>query len=99
LSLLYVGVLVFFRSDGLFHFPLACGGFLFSMLLFFFLNAENLLFYPAEHVIYGDYVYKIWDEEMIKYVLGFFAPENMRIDVISKSFNSQGKSFRSTYHS
>ncbi|XP_062171748.1 nardilysin-like [Alnus glutinosa] len=51
--------------------------------------SENLLFYPAEHVIYGDYVYKIWDEEMIKYVLGFFTPENMRIDVISKSFNSQ----------
>lgn len=69
------------------------------LLFFFFKNAENLLFYPAEHVIYGDYVYKIWDEEMIKYVLGFFTPENMRIDVISKSFNSQGKSFRSTYHS
>ncbi|KAE8039413.1 hypothetical protein FH972_011826 [Carpinus fangiana] len=51
--------------------------------------AENLLFYPAEHVIYGEYVYKIWDEEMIKYVLGFFTPENMRVDVISKSFNSQ----------
>ncbi|KAK0597364.1 hypothetical protein LWI29_024553 [Acer saccharum] len=47
--------------------------------------AENLLVYPAEHVIYGDYVYKVWDEEMINYVLGFFKPENMRIDVVSKT--------------
>ncbi|KDP45687.1 hypothetical protein JCGZ_17294 [Jatropha curcas] len=48
--------------------------------------AENLLVYPAEHVIYGDYVHKIWDEEMIRHLLGFFKPENMRIDVVSKSF-------------
>ncbi|KAJ7964315.1 Insulin-degrading enzyme [Quillaja saponaria] len=47
--------------------------------------AGNLLFYPAEHVIYGDYVYKTWDEQTIKHVLGFFTPENMRIDVTSKS--------------
>lgn len=55
--------------------------------------AENLLLYPAEHVIYGDYVYKIWDEEMVKYLLGFFMPENMRIDVISKSFMSQDSQY------
>ncbi|KAL6967811.1 nardilysin [Sarracenia purpurea var. burkii] len=48
--------------------------------------AENLLIYPPEHIIYGDYAYKVWDEEMIKYVLGFFTPENMRVDVVSKSF-------------
>ncbi|GLT80672.1 hypothetical protein SLA2020_520990 [Shorea laevis] len=48
--------------------------------------AENLLVYPAEHVIYGDYVYKVWDEEMIKHVLSFFTPENMRIDLVSKTF-------------
>lgn len=51
--------------------------------------AENLLLYPAEHVIYGDYVYKLWDEELIKFVLDFFRPENMRIDVVSKTFNSE----------
>ncbi|XP_004300711.1 PREDICTED: insulin-degrading enzyme-like [Fragaria vesca subsp. vesca] len=45
----------------------------------------NLLRYSAEHVIYGDYVYETWDKELIEYVLGFFRPENMRIDVISKS--------------
>ncbi|XP_059626380.1 nardilysin-like isoform X1 [Cornus florida] len=49
--------------------------------------AENLLVYPPEHIIYGDYAYNVWDEEMIKYVLSFFTPENMRVDVVSKSFN------------
>ncbi|KAL9462608.1 hypothetical protein AB3S75_000582 [Citrus x aurantiifolia] len=48
--------------------------------------AGNLLIYPAEHVIYGDYMYEVWDEDMIKHLLGFFMPENMRIDVVSKSF-------------
>ncbi|KAK9944576.1 hypothetical protein M0R45_010137 [Rubus argutus] len=47
--------------------------------------AENLLRYAPEHVIYGDYAYESWDEELIEYVLGFFRPENMRVDVISKS--------------
>nr|XP_027190387.1 nardilysin-like isoform X2 [Cicer arietinum] len=49
--------------------------------------AENLKHYPAEHVIYGDYVYKTWDEQLIKQVLGFFVPENMRVDVVSKLFH------------
>lgn len=52
--------------------------------------AEKLLVYPPEHVIYGDYVFEFWDEEMIRKILGFFTPENMRIDVVSKSFKSQG---------
>ncbi|KAH8490560.1 hypothetical protein H0E87_022920 [Populus deltoides] len=46
--------------------------------------AENLLVFPAENVIYCDYVYKIWDEKAIKHLLQFFTPENMRIDVVSK---------------
>ncbi|KAF9670932.1 hypothetical protein SADUNF_Sadunf13G0120600 [Salix dunnii] len=46
--------------------------------------AENLLVFPAENVIYCDYVYKIWDDEAIKRLLHFFTPENMRIDVVSK---------------
>lgn len=58
---------------------------------FKFLIAESLIVYPAEHVIYGDYVYKTWDEELMKFVLGFFKPENMRVDVVSKSsINSKG---------
>lgn len=51
-------------------------------------------FYPPEHVIYGDYVYKTWDEQLLKQVLGFFLPENMRVDVVSKSFlKSEGAFF------
>ncbi|KAL4558442.1 hypothetical protein LXL04_036642 [Taraxacum kok-saghyz] len=53
--------------------------------------SENLLIYPPEHIIYGDYAYKVWDAELIKHVLSFFTPDNMRIDILSKSFNkSQG---------
>ncbi|KAE8726975.1 insulin-degrading enzyme-like isoform X2 [Hibiscus syriacus] len=48
--------------------------------------AENLLVYPPEHVIYGDYVYELWEEETIRKILSFFTPRNMRIDVVTKSF-------------
>ncbi|KAI4368936.1 hypothetical protein MLD38_017436 [Melastoma candidum] len=50
--------------------------------------AENLLIYPAEHVIYGDYAYTLWDEDMVRHLLTFFYPENMRIDIVSKSIDS-----------
>ncbi|XP_071715471.1 nardilysin-like [Rutidosis leptorrhynchoides] len=49
--------------------------------------SANLLIYPPEHTIYGDYAYKVWDEEAINHVLSFFTPENMRTDILSKSFN------------
>ncbi|KAK4779447.1 hypothetical protein SAY87_015553 [Trapa incisa] len=54
--------------------------------------AEHLLVYPAEHVIYGDHVYKIWDEDMIKHLLSFFVPDNMRIDILSKSIDKSKES-------
>lgn len=47
--------------------------------------AENLLVYPPEHVIYADYAYEVWDEEMITYLLDFFNPGNMRVDILTKS--------------
>ena len=63
-------------------------------MIYFFYCAENLHFYPPEHVIYGDYVFKTWDEQLLKQVLGFFVPENMRVDVVSKSFlKSEGAFF------
>lgn len=55
--------------------------------------AENLHFYPSEHIIYGDYVYTSWDEQLIKDVLGFFIPENMRIDVVSKLCTSEDSQY------
>ncbi|XP_068634694.1 nardilysin-like [Aristolochia californica] len=51
--------------------------------------AENLLVYSVEDVIYGEYVFKVWDSELVEHVLGFFTPENMRVDLASKSFNLQ----------
>lgn len=50
----------------------------------------NLLLYPAEHVISAQCGYEIWDEELIEYVLSFFRPDNMRMDVISK-FSTMSK--------
>ncbi|CAL8998826.1 unnamed protein product, partial [Prunus brigantina] len=47
--------------------------------------AGSLLFYPAKYIIYGGYAYESWDEELIKHVLGFFTPDNMRVDLVSKS--------------
>jgi hypothetical protein len=78
---------------------LTCGCFLCKILLFvvpidLFYCAENLKFFPSEDVIYGDYVYKTWDEQLIKRVLGFFVPENMRVDVVSKLIQkSEGELF------
>ncbi|KAH0997662.1 hypothetical protein GBA52_021526 [Prunus armeniaca] len=49
------------------------------------LGHGSLLFYPAKYIIYGGYAYESWDEELIKHVLGFFTPDNMRVDLVSKS--------------
>ncbi|KAG2324039.1 hypothetical protein Bca52824_006767 [Brassica carinata] len=49
----------------------------------------NMVAYPVEHVIYGDYVYQTWDPKMIEDLMGFFTPKNMRIDVVSKSVKSE----------
>ncbi|XP_010480372.1 PREDICTED: nardilysin-like [Camelina sativa] len=51
--------------------------------------SENMLAYPVEHVIYGDYVYQTWDPKLIEDLMGFFTPKNMRIDVVSKSIKSE----------
>nr|GMD28319.1 nardilysin-like isoform X1 [Ipomoea batatas] len=47
-----------------------------------------MLVYPPEDVVYGDYAYEIWDEQLIKYILGFFRADNMRVDVVTKSLNN-----------
>ncbi|KAL0884547.1 hypothetical protein Bca101_008528 [Brassica carinata] len=51
--------------------------------------SENMLAYPREHIIYGDYVYQTWDPKMIEDLMGFFTSKNMRIDVVLKSINSE----------
>ncbi|CAO2840084.1 unnamed protein product [Amaranthus hypochondriacus] len=52
--------------------------------------SANLLVYPPEHVIYGEYAYEDWDAEKIKFILNFLVPRNMRVDILSKSFDKSG---------
>lgn len=52
--------------------------------------AANLLIYPPEHVIYGEYAYEDWDAEKINSILNFFVPDNMRVDLLSKFLGNSG---------
>ena len=47
------------------------------------------MFYSEKHVIYGEYAYEVWDGQLIEHILTFFTPENMRVDLLTKSFDSQ----------
>eukprot|EP01018_Ginkgo_biloba_P028828 Gb_06507 [translate_table: standard] len=51
--------------------------------------AVNLLVYPEEHIIYGDYSFEIWDPKLVEHVLSYFTPDNMRVDILTKSFDRQ----------
>lgn len=65
--------------------------FLYSVVLIFIV-AEHLLVYPPEHVIFGEYAYTIWDDAMIKHILELMNPQNMRVDIVTKSFKkTQGE--------
>lgn len=52
--------------------------------LFYF--AENLLLYPAKHVVYADHLPQKWDEELMKKILSYFVTNNMRVEVVSDAF-------------
>ncbi|GLJ05210.1 hypothetical protein SUGI_0013800 [Cryptomeria japonica] len=49
--------------------------------------AKNLLKYPEEHILYGEHAFKIWDPKLISHVLSFLNPNNMRVDIVTKSLN------------
>lgn len=53
--------------------------------------AENMFFYSEKHIIYGEYAFEQWDPDLIQHALSFFSPENMRIDILSKSFDKQSE--------
>lgn len=55
-----------------------------------FFIAANLLIYPPEHVIYGEYAYEDWDAEKITSIINFFVPDNMRVDLLSKFIGKSG---------
>uniref|UniRef100_A0A0E0KDF5 Peptidase M16 N-terminal domain-containing protein n=1 Tax=Oryza punctata TaxID=4537 RepID=A0A0E0KDF5_ORYPU len=53
--------------------------------------AENMLYYSEKHIVSGEYIYEGWDPELVMHVLSFFHPDNMRVDVLSKSFDKQSQ--------
>jgi hypothetical protein len=60
-----------------------------GLLILFF--AENMLFYSEKHIISGEYIYEGWEPELVKHVLSFFHPDNMRVDILSRSFDKQSQ--------
>ncbi|XP_020086086.1 nardilysin-like isoform X2 [Ananas comosus] len=56
--------------------------------------AENLLYYSEEHIIYGEYAFEQWDPALVEFVLSFFSPENMRIDLRTKSFDKHSEAIQ-----
>ena len=50
-----------------------------------------MLFYSEKHIVCGEYIYEDWDPELVKLALSFFNPDNMRVDVLSKSFDKQSQ--------
>ena len=56
--------------------------------------AENMLFYSEKHIISGEYIYEGWEPELVKHVLSFFHPDNMRVDILSRSFDKQSQAIR-----
>nr|XP_027192391.1 nardilysin-like [Cicer arietinum] len=59
--------------------------------------SENLLLYSREHVIYADYAYKRWNKQLIRQLLRFFVPENMRVDMVSNVFQMRAPKFESWF--
>lgn len=56
--------------------------------------AENFLYYSEEHIIYGEYAFEQWDPKLIGSILSFFSPDNMRIDILSKSFDKKSQAIQ-----
>ncbi|QDZ23491.1 insulinase-like metalloprotease [Chloropicon primus] len=51
--------------------------------------AVNLRLYKTEHVLEGDYLHDRWDPELVKEILEYFKPSNMRVEVQSSSFKDR----------
>jgi nardilysin len=47
-----------------------------------------MLFYSVKHI---EYIYEDWDPELVKHALCFFNPDNMRVDLLSRSFDKQSQ--------
>ncbi|KAJ3682908.1 hypothetical protein LUZ60_013135 [Juncus effusus] len=49
--------------------------------------SENAIYYKEKHIVCGEYIFEEWDPALVQHILGFFTPDNMRVDVITKEFN------------
>lgn len=51
--------------------------------------------YPEEHILYGDYALEAWDPKLVQSLLNLMVPDNMRLDIVTKSFdlNNAGMPF------
>ncbi|CAL4939261.1 unnamed protein product [Urochloa decumbens] len=57
--------------------------------------AENMLFYSEKHIVCGEYIHEDWDPELVKHALCFFNPDNMRVDLLSRSsFDKQSQAIQ-----
>jgi len=45
-------------------------------------------YYPPEYILSGPYLFYEWNPELIKEVIGFLNPDNLRIMVVSKDFDT-----------
>jgi nardilysin len=43
--------------------------------------------YSEENIIYGDYSFEQWDPDLVADLLKRINPSNMRLDIVTKSFN------------
>lgn len=51
--------------------------------------AANMHLYSEEDIIYGDYAFQQWDPELVADLLTQVNPKNMRLDLVTKSFNKR----------
>lgn len=49
--------------------------------------ATNMHLYPEEHILYGDYALEAWDPKLVQSLLNLMVPDNMRLDIVTKSFD------------
>ncbi|OAD60877.1 Insulin-degrading enzyme [Eufriesea mexicana] len=50
--------------------------------------AQRLYDYPMEDILTVEYLFPLWKPDLIKWVMGYLKPENVRIHVIGKSYEN-----------
>ncbi|KAJ3699601.1 hypothetical protein LUZ61_003306 [Rhynchospora tenuis] len=53
--------------------------------------AENTLLYQEKHIVCGEYLHEEWDPALVEYIMTLLSPDNMRIDLVTKSFDKNSQ--------